>query len=651
MDTNRARKLFDPIRIGTLKLKNRVIMGAMVTNFATKDGFVTDRLIDYHVNIAKGGCALNVTENAYVSLDGKRIMNGLGAYDDKLVAGLKRLAQGVHAVDGKISLQIMHGGRECSSNITGLQPIGPTDLVSRYSAISKESDLPRQMTIEDIGELVERFGKAGRRAREAGFDSVEIHAAHGYLISQFLSPYSNKRTDRYGGDEGARATFLLEIIGNIKKKAGADFPVFVKLNMNDYVKGGTIPDQAEVTIRLAVEEGADAIITSVGLHESRPYMIIPPMSVKNFVNVPYSERAKKIAKVPVGVVGRITDPIRAARVIEEEKADFVVLARSLLCDPEWPNKAREGKFKDIRQCVGCNQGCIDMIHKMKPFCCLQNPAIGREKEFEVKKAKNPKRIAVIGGGPGGLEAARVAALRGHKVTLYEKENKLGGQINIGSIPPHRKELQKVTDHLVRQVEKLGVEIKLGQEMTLGSIEALDMDLAILATGAVTHKPNIKGCDLEHVVFAFDVLDGKVKVSDKAVIIGGGLVGVETADFLCEKGNDVIIIEMLDTLAPDSGSANRVYFEDRFVQKKVELLLEAKVLEIDQDGITYLQKGWTRKILGVDTVIIAVGALPNTEIWDCFAGKREGRIFRIGDCIKPRNAMEAIYEGAKLAREI
>lgn len=648
---NPARKLFEPIGIGALELKSRIIMGAMVTNFATRDGFVTDRLIDYHVNIAKGGCALNVTENAYVSVEGKRIMYGLGVYDDKLVAGLKRLTRGVHEVGGKISLQIFHGGRECSSGITGFPPIGPTDLVSRYSGIAKQTEVPRQMSLEEIGEMVGKFGDAGRRAREAGFDALEIHAAHGYLVSQFLSPYSNKRTDGYGGEVRARARFLLEIIRDIKQKAGADFPVLVKLNMDDYVEGGIVPDQAEVTVKLAAIEGADAIIVSVGLHESRPYMIIPAMSVQDFVNVPHAQRVKKVAGVPVGVIGRIIDPVRAAKVIEDGKADLVVLSRGLLCDPEWPNKAREGRFDDIRQCVGCNQGCIDMIHKMKPFSCLQNPMVGREKEFKIRRTDSPKKIAVLGGGPGGLEAARVAALRGHSVTVYEKERQLGGQINIGRIPPHREELGKVTDYLGRQVEKLGVKVELGREMTSASIEGLDADVIILATGAVPYKPDIKGILLEHVLHAFDVLAEKVPVGHKVVVVGGGLVGVETADLLIDQGKEVIILEMLDKLAPDAGSANRIYFEDRFSQNRVESILNAKVLEIDKGGITYLQGGWTRRIMGAETVVIATGVRPNDRLWDRLGGRSGLKIFRLGDCLQPRNALEAIYEGSKLGREV
>ncbi len=646
-----VKKLFEPIKIGELELKNRIIMAAMVTNFASREGFVTDRLIDYHVNIAKGGCALNVTESSHVSLEGKRIIDGLGAYDDRLIPGYKRLTEAVHGVGGKISLQIFHGGRECSSEITGLQPIGPTNLVSRYRAITKKIEVPREMTLEEIEAMVSKFGDAGRRARAGGFDGVEIHGAHGYLITQFLSRYSNKRTDRYGGDVIGRSNFLREIIRDVKKKAGVDFPVLVKLNIHDYVEGGITPDEAKVTARFVAEEGADAIIASVGLHESRPYMMIPPMSIPEFVNIHLSALIKENVDIPVATIGRIIEPVRAAKVIEEGKADLVALGRGLLSDPEWPRKAQEGRFDDIRECIGCNQGCIDTLHKMKPFTCLQNPEIGREREFEILKAEKPKRIAIIGGGPAGLEAARVAALRDCQVMIYDKEKELGGQIRVGRVPPHRDELGKVIDYLIRQVKKLGVTTELGKKITPAMIDRLNVDAIVLATGALPLIPKIKGIRQKHVVYATDVLAGKVSVGNRVVVVGAGLVGLETADFLVEKGKEVIILEMLDTIAADTGNANRIYFEDRFAEKGVDVLLNAKVTSIDREGVAYLQKGWAKKILKVDKVVLATGAVANNSLWNVVKGKKKGKIFAVGDCTKARNAMDAIYEGSKIAREI
>ena len=646
---NDAGALFEPMKIGTLELKNRIVMAAMVANFATEDGFSTDRLKAYHVNIARGGCGLNVTESSYVAVEGKRIKFGLGAYDDRLIPGLRELTDAVHAAGGKIAQQIHHGGRECSSDVTGFQPVAPSALTSRFRAITKKIETPREMTPEDIEILVRQFGDAGRRAREAGFDAIEIHGAHGYIVNQFLSPYANKRTDRYGGDVLGRSRFLQEVVVDIKKKAGSDFPVIVKLNIHDYVEGGIKPDEGKVMAQLAVEAGADAIIASVGLHESRPYMMIPPMSIPPFTNIRFSNMIKAHVGVPVGTIGRIIEPGRAAKVLDEGQADFVVMGRGLLADTEWPNKAREGRFEDIRECIGCNQGCIDKIHKMEPFTCLQNPVIGREEAFEIKKADQPKKVVVIGGGPAGLEAARVAALRNHEVTLYEKESLLGGQLRIGKLPPKREELGKVIDHLTRQVKKLGVRLELGKGISEGAVKDLQADVIVVATGSRPLVPGIEGIDQKHVVYAADVLTGKSAVGQRAVIVGAGLVGLETADFLSEQGKAIMVFEMMETTPPDMGNANRIYFEDTFAQRGVEIQFGAEIKRIEEEAIVYVQKGWTRKVTGVDTVVLATGAVPDDALMKAVGNKT--KVFSVGDCVAARNAMEAIYEGSKIGREI
>jgi 2,4-dienoyl-CoA reductase-like NADH-dependent reductase (Old Yellow Enzyme family)/thioredoxin reductase len=646
-----TKQLFEPIKIGHLELKNRIVLAAMVSNFATEDGYSTERLKAYHANIAGGGCGLNVTESSYVSMEGKRIKFGLGAYDDQLIPGLRELTDAVHAEGGKIAQQIHHGGRECSSEVTGSTPLAPSSLASRFRAITKKIEVPREMTLEDIERIVSKFGDASRRAREAGFDAVEVHGAHGYLVNQFLSPYANKRTDQYGGDIYARSTFLKEVIHDIKKKAGEDFPVIVKLNIHDYVEGGIAPEESQITARLATEAGADAIIASVGLHESRPYMMIPPMSIPAFTNLHLSAMIKSQVDVPVGTVGRIIEPKRAAKAIEDGKADFVVLGRALLSDPEWPNKAMEGRFDDIRECLGCNQGCIDKIHRMEPFSCLQNPVIGREREFEIKRADRPKKVAIIGGGPAGMEAARVAALRNHQVVLYEREPSLGGQIRIGKMPPKRGELGKIIDYLTGQLEKLGVRLELGRNITEEMVEGLDADVIVVATGSVPLVPKIEGIDRKNVFYATDILAGKSPVGQRVAIVGAGLVGLETADFLSENGKEVVIFEMLEAMPPGMGNANRIYFEDTFSKRGVEIAFGARIVRIDEGGIEYLQKGWTRKLIGIDTVVLATGAVAEDRIRRAISENKRFEVFAVGDCVMARNAMDAIYEGSKIGREI
>ena len=480
---------------------------------------------------------------------------------------------------------------------------------------------------------------------------MKIHAAHGYLINQFLSPYANKRNDQYGGDIYGRSRLLQEIILDVKKKAGEDFPVIVKLNINDYVEGGVVPEDACITAKLAVEAGGDAIICSVGLHESRPYMMIPAMQIHPFTNVHFAAMVKEYVDVPVGTVGRIIEPKKAAEIIKEGKSDFVVMGRGLLADPEWPKKAMEGRYDDIRECIACNQGCIDNIHRMKPFTCLQNPVIGREKEFEIRKAEKPKKVAVIGGGPAGLESARVAALRGHDVTLYEKKSGVGGQVSMGRVPPNRSELGKVTDYLARQVRKLGIKMELGKNITRETMKNIDAEVIVLATGAVPLVPDIEGVDKRHVVYAVDVLNKKASVGKRVVVIGSGLVGLEVADYLVEQGRDITLLEMLPTTPPDIGNANRIYFEIKFAEKGIETHFGAEVERIDEDGIVYTQKGWTRKLMGIDTVVLATGAVAEKSLEKIVRNEKRFSVFAVGDCVKARNAMEAIYEGSKIGREI
>jgi NADPH-dependent 2,4-dienoyl-CoA reductase/sulfur reductase-like enzyme len=379
--------------------------------------------------------------------------------------------------------------------------------------------------------------------------------------------------------------------------------------------------------------------------------MIPPMQIPPFTNVHLSAMVKECVEVPVGTVGRIIEPKKATKIIEERKSDFVVLGRALLADPEWPKKAMEGRYDDIRECIACNQGCIDKIHRMEPFTCLQNPVIGREREFEIRKTDNPKRVAVIGGGPAGLEAARVAALRGHQVTLYEKETVLGGQIIIGRVPPNRDELGKTIDYLTKQVKKLRVHLELRKKITAEMVKSFAADVIVVAAGSVPLAPQIEGIDHENVVYATDVLSGKCSVGQRVAVVGAGLVGLETADFLSEQGKNVIIFEMLETTPPDMGNANRIYFEDTFSEKGIEIQFGAKITRINEDGIVFFQDGWTRKLMGIDTVVLATGAVAENSLEKKLRSEKRFSVFSVGDCVKARNAMEAIYEGSKIGREI
>ena len=648
-----VQKLFAPLNIGKMQLKNRIVLGPMVANMATEEGYVTEALKNYHANIAKGGVALSTLESTYISLEGKRLPRQLAIYDDKFIPGLQELADTIRQNGAKTSLQIAHGGRACISEISGFQPVAPTNLPSTYRSVAKfgkSVEWPRQLTLSEIEEIVEKFGDSARRAKEAGIDAVEVHGAHGYLICNFLSPFSNRRTDKYGGDAQGRATFLIEVIRNVKKKAGNDFPVVVKINGLDYVEGGVTVEDAKVTARLIEENGGDAIVVSVCMHESRPYMMVPAMFFPTFLNVHLSEQIKKVVGIPVGTIGRVVEPIRASQIIEQGKADFVVMARGLLSDPEFPNKVAEGRFDDVRECLGCNGGCRRHHTMLSSITCTQNPSIGNETEFVITKAARPKKVLIIGGGPGGLQAARVAALRGHEVILYEKESRLGGQINTGSIAPKRQELAKMTEWLTGQVRKLKVTIHMGINVTPELVAPIRPDVIIVATGTISLIPEIPGVDREHVVTAVDILTGKAEVGKKVVIVGAGLVGLEVADFLASQGKEVIMLEMADDIALGADASEHIYYGDHLREIGVEILTNAKVIEIRQDGVVFTHKNWAREILQPDNVVLATGALPNNRLYEDLK-KSYAHVIAIGDCRQPRKALEANLEGWKTALEI
>ena len=636
-------KLFEPTKIGTMKLKNRIVMPAMDTNYSSEDGFVTRRLMNYHVERAKGGVGLIIVEGAYVELRGKGSIRQLAVDHDNKISGLKELATAIQAHGARATLQLFHGGRQSHSSIIGTQPVSASEVFCRLT-----QETPRALTVEEIQNVIEAFAEGARRAKAAGFDAVEIHGAHGYLINQFLSPLTNKRTDKYGGDVEGRTRFLLEIIELTRDKVGSDYPILCRINGDDYIEGGLSLEETMKIAQALEAAGLDALHVSGGIYDSPVPATTGPMALPRGNMVHLATAIKKVVNVPVIAVGRINDPELAETILQEGKADLISMGRALLADPELPMKTAAGALGDIRKCTACDE-CIARLFFNENIACSVNAALGMEEEYTIRKANISKRILVVGGGPAGLEAARVSALRGHDVVLYEKSGRLGGQLNLAVVPPHKEEMKSVSTYLESQIRKLGVKVVLGEEVTPLLVKKINPDTVFIATGSVPTIPEIPGVKGKNVVTANDVLAGSASVKERVVVVGGGMIGAETAEFLAEKGKKVTILEMLGRIGIDMVPMVISLLYPRLKKLGVVGITNAKVEEIIQDGVVY-EKDGKKQTVEADSVVLAVGSKPSVGLMNALKGKVT-ELHAIGNAKKPCNVLEAIHEGSQLAREV
>jgi len=644
-------KLFEPIKIGSMELKNRIKMPALSLRYA-RDMKVTDRLRDFYAERAKGGVALIGIACSATRLETSEAGDELVAiYDDRFIAGLRELVDICHAYGAKIYAQTGVGYGWAFGD-------GPVELVSPsgitasgrpkppfHIGTPKDAAPPRALTVDEIHQIVDAFGEAARRAREAGFDAFECGVAGGYIISQFFSPRTNKRTDEYGGSLENRARISIDIVDSVTKKAGEDYPLLFRLSASDFLDGGYTLEDTKVLAQLAEKAGVRAFDAMYGWHES------PVPTVQSSVPQGYwvyvAEELKKVVNAPVGAGTRISDPLFAEQIIAERKADLVYMARPLIADPELPNKAIEGRLDSIRPCIACCH-CLDMMIE-GPVACTVNPGAGKEGEYTIMPTAKPRRVMVVGGGPGGMEAATIAAQIGHEVTLCEKGDRLGGQMLLAALPPYKDGIDKLTRYLIHQVEESRIRVKLGQTVTLESISECKPDIVIVATGASPIIPNVPGIDGENVVQAVDVLAGRKQVGRTVVIIGGGMVGCETAEFLSQKGKQVTILETLDRIGNDMGPTVRWVILGRLRKAGVKMEASVMVTEITSVGTKGLRAG-SLEFFGGDSVVIAVGAKANKELAETLKDKPLALYFA-GDCIEPRRIVSAIHEGFQAASEV
>jgi len=636
-----VRAVFEPRALGALTIPNRLVFAATSSELADDAGDVTDDMIEYYVERARGGVGLIVVEATYVSREGKRLNHNAMIDDDARIPGLTRLADALHAEGAATILQLNHGGRESVLEVSG-RVVAPSPLPSGYTGVGA-ADLPHELTAREIGGVVDDFVAAALRAQRAGFDGVELHGAHGYLISQFLSPNANHRTDAYGGRLENRARLYVELVERIRAATGPGFAIVARLNARD---GDGIADGLELeesvrVARMLEDAGADSISVTAGLHASRPYLPIAGMSQPRGLFLPFGARFREALRIPVMIVGRLKTAQAVAAAAEA--SDFVCLSRALIADPQFPAKLRDGRLDEITPCIACNE-CLTSVHRHRGIVCTMNPAASREREFAAALATPPapRRVVVVGGGVAGLACAASAARRGHRVTLFERSDRLGGQLNLAHVPPHREELRTGRDHLVREVGRWGVDVRVGEAPTPDRVAALRPDEIVVAVGARPRAAGIPGEDLPHVVRGHDVLAGAAEPAGRVVVIGGGLVGIEVADYLVERGHDVVLVARSEILKK-AVHADRVYFSDRISLLGVDVRTFTDVVEIRTDAVVVRPRGGAETtIAGVGGVALCVGY----EAQPGFAAEYAGiaRVTTIGDAVASRKLFEAIEEG-------
>jgi 2,4-dienoyl-CoA reductase-like NADH-dependent reductase (Old Yellow Enzyme family)/thioredoxin reductase len=631
--------LFTPGTIGTLSVRNRIAMPPMATNYATWTGAVTDRLIAYHAARARGGVGLITVEFTYVQPTGRLTHNGLGVYEDALIPGLRRLTDAVHAEGAKVSIQIAHGGRRCRSTISGTQPLAPSPIPCLGG------EVPRGLSEAEIDRVIVWFGEAARRVREAGFDAVTLHLAAGYLLQSFLSPYANRRTDQYGGSLEGRMRLPLAILERVRCEVGPEFPVICRLTVDEFVEGGLTLAEAQRMAQRLEQGGAAAIDATAGLPETL-YIIGPPMAMPRGFLASHAQAIKAAVRIPVFAVGRINDPRLAEQLLQEGKADFICMGRALLADPELPNKAKAGRLDDICPCIACNEGCNQRFYAQLDVSCVVNPRVGREPLFPATPASQSRRVLVIGGGPAGLMAALSAAARGHRVTLCERTAQLGGQLLMGDVPPHKEEIRTLREYLIGQLAKAGVEIRLQTPGTPELVRASGAEVVIVATGAKPLPPQIPAVD-SRVISAWDVLAGREPVGATVVVLGGGEVGCELAEYLATQGKGVWILEMLPDLAANMEPRGRALLVQRLRHLGVKVLLQSRIEEVRGSTVTYTQGGLKQQIAGIESVVSAVGSASNRPLGES-PGAPGATVHCIGDCVKPRRILEAMREGFEIS---
>ena len=638
--------MFSPINIGTVTVPNRFVVPPMGNNFANTDGSMSERSAAYYEARAKGGFGLITIESTVVYKEAKGGPRKPCLFSDEVVPSFKRVADACHAYGAKVSIQLQHAGPEGNSKLTGY-PLKAASAI----APSAGREIPEAMPTEEVYRLIECYGDAARRAQLAGIDMVEVHCAHGYLVSTFISARTNKRTDEFGGCFENRMRLPRLIIENIRKKTGGNMPILCRINARDEGDGGVdVHDAAAIAAYLEQVCGVDAIHVTRSIHIHDEFMWAPNITHGGF-NAELGAEIKRAVSVPVILVGRFTEPQYAELLLKQGRADLIAFGRQSIADPELPNKARNGQLEKLTPCIACLLGCVPNMLQGRPITCAMNPCVGRE--AELKPAEVRKNVVVIGGGPGGMYAARLCALRGHSVTLLEKDAELGGHFLVASYPPGKGEISGAIRSFIVNCRKAGVDIRTGTEATPELVASLKPDAIIIATGSVPLRLPIPGLDSCGCSTAEDVLTGKADTGKRVLVVGGGMVGCECVEFLTEREHIVDMVEMKPVIGEDIVPEARKYIMANLEKHKVTQRVNARVKQFYADGVDFTDTvtGEDAAMRGYDSVVLAMGYRSNNTLEEQLKDLAP-QVIVIGEARQaPGNSMEATGDALNAALAI
>ena len=630
--------LFDELQIGSMILKNRTFMAPMSLGYGDQTGIPTLQEQAYWLERAKGEVGCIITDATSVDPNTPYLGNTLCFRSEESIVEYKKFTDKIHEYGTKIIPQITHPGPESISSFFGVTPISSSGyLNSMYQKT-------RELKVEEITNIISMYANTSYQSKQAGFDGIELHCAHGYmLLGSFLSPLKNKRTDEYGGDLMHRARLLFEVIEAIKSKCGAEFPIILRMSGSEKIAGGNTVENMLQLIPELEKRGVDAFEISGGSQYELPNKIMPSHGEECATNLKEALRIKEISHIPVLLVGKINEAKLARSLVEEEKVDGIVLGRALLADADFVKKVKEGKDCQIAPCTGCLAGCVGQQTKRLCGTCVINPFCGHEIEMKIEPSTSNKKIMVIGGGIGGLSAARMCALRGLDVEIFEKSNVLGGQINLASKIAPKKEMHKWIEYLENECQRLHIPVHLNHEVKVDDVNSFDV--VLVCNGSIPKKPN------ENAYTAHDILGDKVDVHGNVLVVGGGMVGVEASEYICEKHPDahVTILEMKKNIDDGESPANLVSTMTRIQTLPITALTETKLVSVE-DGVVVEKAGETQNLGKFDFIIYATGSKPDSSLYEAIReiGKET---YLFGDASSVAQALEAVRDGVNIALKL